>query len=261
MRSCADYIFTLMALSQIQLLKGEELHVAFVDLSQAFDSPNHNLLWTVLLKMGVSQKFLGSLMFLYENASAQVSTAAGPTEGIKILKGVLQGESASPILFNLFIEDLVSKLHSSLLRGVRVGKRMIHLLLYPDDLALIAQSKELLQEKLTIASNFFNSRGLKVNLSKTKVLIFRKSGRTRKEEKFYWRGEELEVVKSYVYLGITFQSNGRFSLNSTNAIQNGIAAQGSVLRVLKNTKSLALPAVKTLFASMVKSTTLYCVGI
>jgi len=260
-RSCADHIFTLMALTQIQLSQGKDLFVAFVDLSQAFDSPNHNLLWKVLLKMGVSAKFLGSLMYLYENASAQVTTATGPTESIRILKGVLQGDSASPTLFNLFIEELVSKLHSSLLRGFRVGKRLIHLLLYADDLALIAQSKELLQEKMTITANFFHSRGLHVNLKKTNVLIFRRSGRVRKDEKFSWRGEEVQNVKSYVYLGVTFQSNGRFNLNSSIAIHNGIAAQGSTLRILKNTKKLVLPAIKTLFCSMVKSTTLYCAGI
>jgi len=163
-------------------------------------------------------------VFLYENTIAQVSTPTGPTESIKILKGVLQDESASPTLFNLFIEDLVSKFDSSL-HGFRMGRRLIHLLLYADDLALIAQSKELLLEKMTIAANFFNSRGLEVNLSKTNVLIFRRSDRTRKEEKLCWRGEEVKVVKSYVCLGVTFQSNGRFPLNSSNGIQNGIAAR------------------------------------
>jgi len=159
-RSCADHIFTLMAMSQIQLLKGKELHVAFVDLSQAFDTPNHSLLWNVLQKIGVSSRFLRTRQFLYQNAYAQVSTPDGPTAPIPILKGVLQGDSASPILFNLFIEDLVAAFHNSLLKGFQIGKRIIHLLLYADDLAFVAQSKELLQEKMTLTANFFHSRGL-----------------------------------------------------------------------------------------------------
>jgi len=171
-RSCADHIFTLMSMIQIQLLQNQELYVVFVDLSQAFDTPDHNLLWSVLLRMGVSQKFLSSLQFLYESASAVVSTAFGPTEPIKIMKGVLQGESASPTLFNLFIEELVNKFLNSLYRGFKIGQRLVHLLLYADDLAIVAQSKELLQEKIKLAAKFLISRGLKVNLSKTKVVVF-----------------------------------------------------------------------------------------
>jgi hypothetical protein len=260
-RSCADHIFTLMSMIQIQLLQNQELYVVFVDLSQAFDTPDHNLLWSVLLRMGVSQKFLSSLQFLYESASAVVSTAFGPTEPIKIMKGVLQGESASPTLFNLFIEELVNKFLNSLYRGFKIGQRLVHLLLYADDLAIVAQSKELLQEKIKLAAKFLISRGLKVNLSKTKVVIFRRTGRIRKTDRFTWMDDPIDTVPSYTYLGVPFQSNGTFSHAAENAVAKGLTAQGAVLRILRNLARMDMIPIKTLLNAIIKSTTLYCAGI
>jgi hypothetical protein len=261
-RSCADHVFTLMCISQSQLLKNKDTFLCFVDLAQAFDTPNHNLLWSVLQKMGVSTKFIRIFKYIYDNATASVLTPSGTTEPFKIMKGVLQGESASPTLFNLFIEELSTKFEKALLAPFTIFLRKIHLLLYADDLVLIAHSKELLQEKMKIAANFFHSRGLTVNINKTKVLIIRRSGRIKKEEKtFTWRADPVETVKYYVYLGVTFQSNGLFTLQSENAVSKGIAATAAVLGVLRKIKNMNLKSSKYLLNAIIKSTSLYCSGI
>jgi hypothetical protein len=51
---------------------------------------------------------------------------------------------------------------------------------------------------------------LSVNLTKTKVLIFNKSGR-RIKEPFYFINELIESVNKYKYLGVIFQSSGLFN--------------------------------------------------
>jgi hypothetical protein len=160
----------------------KDTFLCFVDLAQAFDTPNHNLLWSVLQKMGVSTKFIRVFKFIYENATASVLTPLGTTEPFRIMKGVLQGESASPTLFNLFIEELSTKFEKSLLAPFTLFLRKIHILFYADDLVLIAHSKELLQEKMKIAANFFHSRALIVNIKKTKVLIIRSTGRIKRRK-------------------------------------------------------------------------------
>ena len=45
--------------------------------------------------------------------------------------------------------------------------------------------------------------GLKVNLDKTKVMVFRKGGHLAAHEKWFINGQRLEVVNSYVYPGYT----------------------------------------------------------
>ena len=48
--------------------------------------------------------------------------------------------------------------------------------------------------------------GLELNLSKTKIMIFNKQGAIRR---FYFQGQEIEIVKRYTYLGSTFIPSGK----------------------------------------------------
>ena len=42
-------------------------------------------------------------------------------------------------------------------------------------------------------------------------MVFRKGGILRRDLKFYYEGQELEIVRSFSYLGITFTAGGSFS--------------------------------------------------
>ena len=72
----------------------------------------------------------------------------------------------SPILFSFYINDLPSKLS-------RVNTSTdIDILLYADDLAILASSREELQHKLNVLSVYCKDRSLKVNVNKSKVMVF-----------------------------------------------------------------------------------------
>ena len=51
--------------------------------------------------------------------------------------------------------------------------------------------------------------GLELNLSKTKIMIFNKQGAPIRKFKFYFQGQEIEIVKQYTYLGFTFIPSGK----------------------------------------------------
>ena len=53
---------------------------------------------------------------------------------------------------------------------------------------------------------------LKVNIQKTKVMIFNKSGRVLKGYNFSLEEQSLELVSEYKYLGIIFKPSGSFHL-------------------------------------------------
>ena len=52
-----------------------------------------------------------------------------------------------------------------------------------------------LQSHLDNLQKASESLGLTVNLQKTKVMVFRKGGCLGKHEKWYYKGQEIEVVK------------------------------------------------------------------
>jgi len=260
-KCCLDHIFVLNSLIQTQLLKNKKLYACFVDLSQAFDTPEHNLLWNVLLSIGISPKFVRLFSYIYRLARAQVSTSDGLTDPIEIMKGVLQGEVASPSIFNLFIEGIVEDLRKSNIHGLRLQAAIVHILLYADDMTIVAATRETLQLKIDVAARFLRKRGLVINLGKSKIVVFKRSGRISKFDNFTWNEESIEVVKFYTYLGVTFQSSGIFDLAASQFIKKGIMAQGAVLSALKKIKKFNLSSSSKLFDSIVKSTALYGAGI
>jgi hypothetical protein len=128
-------------------------------------------MWSCLLDEKVSHTFVKIFRSLYAQASTRINTHEGPTEEIEITNGVLQGESASPSLFNSFMEGLSRKFEKTHIAGIQLSSILVHHLLYADDLVILAPSAETLQQKITIASNFFHSRALEVNQKKPKSLF------------------------------------------------------------------------------------------
>ena len=81
-----------------------------------------------------------------------------------------------------------------------------HLLMYTDYICIVNDSVGRLQNQLNVLSTFCLKYGLSVNLSKTKVVVFRNGGRLRQNERFYFNGADLEHVSHYKYLGVLFSS-------------------------------------------------------
>jgi len=186
-RSTEDHIFTLMALIQLRLQKKKKLYACFIDVSQAFDSPAHPNLWKTLLGYGISSRFVALYESLYSKATATVKSSHGPSEPIKIQRGVLQGEPASPNFFNLFMEDIITMLNKAWVAGIQVMNTIVHILMYADDTTLLAPSAETLQIKIDMTAKSLNEKGLSINLKKTKVVIFQNGGgRRKKAEAFLW---------------------------------------------------------------------------
>jgi hypothetical protein len=78
--------------------------------------------------------------------------------------------------------------------------------LYADDTVIFSESKEGMQSAL----NIFQSKWkLTVNINKTKVLVLSKR-KCQQNFDFTLNGENLDVIDSYIYLGITFKYNGSF---------------------------------------------------
>jgi hypothetical protein len=78
----------------------------------------------------------------------------------------------SPTLFGLYIDKLEEWLNLQEGDGALLGDFVIRLLLYADDLILIAKSALGLQEHLISLEHFCSTVGMQVNTSKTKVVVF-----------------------------------------------------------------------------------------
>ena len=112
----------------------------------------------------------------------------------------------SPILFNIFIDDIES-IFTENCDLVSLSDKVLNHLLYADDLILVSRSPEGLQNCLNLLDEYCQSWDLNVNIAKSKTMIFHSTGRMIQNHTFLYRKKELELVQSFTYLGITFSSS------------------------------------------------------
>lgn len=257
-RGTDDQIFCLNAIINLSLQKkGGKLFSLFIDFQRAFPSIPHNKLYQKLLHIGASTKFVTIIKTMYDNAKTRIKTEHGVTEEIDLTEGLLQGEVLSPILFSLYICEIENILRNSGFRGIMVNGIEIHILCFADDMVMVAPSQEEFQGKIDALERYFKSLDLIVNMAKTKAIIFRKGGRPSKKWIFTYDKKSIEIVNEYTYLGVPFSSTGLFSKAAKHFKQKGMAAAGSVWKVLMTGKMNAFKEKQALFHSIASTVVLY----
>ncbi|UYV72254.1 hypothetical protein LAZ67_9002361, partial [Cordylochernes scorpioides] len=262
-RSCVDLIFTLTSLIQLSLRKKRgKLYVFFVDLRKAFDTVPHSLLWKKLTNLGVSYQFIHAIRNYYEQATVAVRWRGSITENIKIHSGVLQGEPLSPLLFILFMTDLIKMYDNSDLTSVYLPEfGDVHLLMYADDIAIIGESRVNLQKKINILKEYLGVNEMTLNESKSKVMVFRNGGKPSREDRWYWNGKPLMVTRRYIYLGYPLVSTTKTTQAANFFKGKALAAINATTPILEKSKINSLNSAMKLFDSIVMAVLMYAAPI
>ena len=167
-KSTTDAIFILRQLQHKYTEKKKKLYHIFVDLEKAFDRvPRRALVWALRRQL-VPEKLIRLVMALYRDSKSCVAAADGTSAPFNITVGVHQGSTLSPLLFNLVLEEATKECSD----GVPWD------MLYADDLVLTGESKEEVLERFSRWKSAMESKGLKINIGKTKILITGKERET-----------------------------------------------------------------------------------
>jgi len=102
-----------------------------------------------------------------------------------------------------------------------------------------------------------NELGLKVNTSKSKVMVFRKGGHLAKNEKWTLNGENIEIVNSYRYLGVELSTRLSLSNITASATPKAKKASYDLIRYMKTLQCHNIGIFTKLFASKVQPILLY----
>ena len=178
------------------------LYLCFLDFRKAFDTVTRNILFSKLCTAGVRGKILRVIQNLFSRNPANVLLEGFLSPEFTINRGVLQGSKLGPILFNLFINDLLVDLNHSKL-GATVGPVHIAALGFADDIVLISDKPLNLQHLLNKCTSWAKKNGMAFNTSKCKVMILNGAPT---QERFTLDTTVLEIVSTYRYLGVKLTS-------------------------------------------------------
>jgi hypothetical protein len=138
---------------------------------------------------------------------AKVRVGDEYTEECEIGRGVRQGCCLSPLLFNLYTEEMMKEALEDVDEGVKVGGKIIKETRFADDQALVSGTQEGLQRLVDGLCNTAKEYDMKLNVKKTKVMrVARKGG---DQVQIMIEGQQVEQVKKFKYLGSLITDDGK----------------------------------------------------
>ena len=190
-RSTIDMIFVARQLQEKCCEQHQDLYLAFIDLTKAFDTVNRDL-WNILRKFGCPPTLIAILQQFHTGMFAKVVMAGAQSSSFPVKVGVKQGCVLAPIIFNLLLVAITLVSHCDLqssdcigieyhldgglfnLRHLKAVTKtsfaVIFALQYTDDAAFPSLTADGLQRSLYVMSETYLRAGLIIKTTKTEIL-------------------------------------------------------------------------------------------
>ena len=137
-----------------------------LDATKAFDRVHFGKLFTLLRERQVPAIYLRIMLDMYTRQRVYTTWNGAKSRQFNIANGVKQGAILSPILFCVYIDDLLNRLNGSGL-GCHVGHLSFAGIGYADDVCILSPSINALQRFLKICENFANDYDILFNAKKS----------------------------------------------------------------------------------------------
>lgn len=253
-RSCIDQVFTLRQVMERGIEKRRELFMAFIDLEKAYDRVNRGRLWEALRQAQVGEGLVRTVQSLYDDCEARVKVGGRNSEWFKVEQGVRQGCTLSPWLFCVFLDTIVKEAREGFKEGVRLGKETVDVLLFADDMVLVADSEESLKVNLKKLDETLMKWEMRMNWGKTEVM---KVGKERGQCWVEIGERKLESVEVVKYLGVMISGDGRMEEEIRSRIGKAARVIGALNEPVWRQKELSRRTKLRVYNAIVVPTLMY----
>ena len=151
--------------------RNSDVFSCLLDASKAFDKVHYGKLFQLLVKRDVPYIVIRLLFDSYTRQNVLVSWNSCSTRSFTVMNGVKRGGVLSPILFIVYIDELIVTLSESGL-GCHLGTHYVGALGYADDLTLISPSLRSLNKMLNMCQQFADEYNVTFNAKKTMCIKF-----------------------------------------------------------------------------------------
>ena len=171
-RSMIDRILALPVLTERRRVFPQGLLAAYVDLCEAFDSVNRDVLWRIIGLRGVPPKLINLMSELYSGAESAVRCGDTISDLFPVVSGVRQGCGLAPTLFSTCMDWILGRMSERSSCGASFGNVKISDLDFTDDAVIFAETIDILLGALNVLNEESEPLGLRVSLVKTKIQAF-----------------------------------------------------------------------------------------
>jgi len=194
-------VFALKQIVEMYISQSSPVYICYMDASKAFDRVSHWILFKKLVDI-LPAIIVRFLVYWYAHQQFACKWGNSLSESFYVTNGVRQGGVLSPILFNLYMDELSIRL-SNLNIGCNVNNVFVNHLIYADDMAILAPSPGALQKLVVECEQYATDHAIIYNLTKTVCMaILPKWLKSISLPVFLLNGKPLKYVSLQKYLGV-----------------------------------------------------------
>ena len=156
-------------------------------------------------------------------------TKNGITQPFSSNIGRKQSCNLSPIVFNIFVNDLNEIFDKTFCQPAKIRNLTLNNLLYANDLVLVSETSSGLQRCLDRLQEYCDKWRLNVNIKKPKTMLVEKKQSSINQTSFTYKNNVLDICKSYPYLGTIISYNGQFKFNTNELCKKASSAMYTLL--------------------------------
>jgi hypothetical protein len=241
-RSCESQLLTTVHDIASMIDQNNNVDAVILDFSKAFDKVSHPKLLSKLEFYGINRDIIGWIASWLGGRSQTVVIDGHRSTEAPVLSGVPQGSVLGPLLFIIFINDIVESCSGSIR-------------LFADDALLYrpvstqSQAQEL-QKDLDGLSEWSNHWQMEFNAKKCEVIHFSRST-TSSCASYHLNGTVLDQVTTVKYLGVTISGSMDWNVH----IQQTVRKATGLLAMLQRQTQFCTPKTRlTLYKTIVRPT-------
>ena len=222
--------------------KQKEVRIVFLDISKAFDKVWHSSLLHKLRKAGITGNLFHWFSDYLQNRSQRVVINGQSSSWGSVLAGVPQGSVLGPLLFLIFINDIVDIVRSEIK-------------MFADDTCLYLTvenpliASETLNSDLSDIEQWSNDCLVTFNAQKTESMLISRKTKSPNHPAILFQGHVLDDVSKHKHLGVTLRSDLRWN----DHISEIVTKSSKLINIMKTLQfSLDRQTLETIYISFIR---------
>jgi len=212
---CTTALHTFRCAVDHYVKNGSTVNLCALDLSKAFDRLNHHGLYIKLMERLLPVQILKVMENWFSACLTCVKWRGCFSQFFRLDTGTRQGGVLSPVLFNIYLDDMVSIVNKSGI-GCHIRNVSVAILVYADDILLLAPSVCSLQSLVNICYRELNCLGMEINAKKTVCMRIGSGFQRNCADITIGNGLVISWVDKCRYLGAVIMSSSVFKCEFSN---------------------------------------------